>query len=616
MLHRIKNLLIKGSLKEIKAGLVKKLILGYVVIILLPTVLLTFTLQNQFYNRMINEYAKQKQQFLERAHTNLKLDLTKLESVHDFFQYNANLVEYMSGFYTTDAETVYSFVKYIEPLVSFVTVGVPSIADVKFYHYDQGDHVLSLGDLIFNAKTLDDFENIKALLPSGGRGIWTYIQDSNKAYLPDLIYYQEILDKDFRESIGFIKIKPKGNVLSNFMNDLQALSDGNDSIAILGANNEVLFIHAGDEMYLNDADKYEFIAGMDFDVPFRKLFGNERFLINSISIPVLNMRAVLFQNENTILGGINFYLNGIIFYVLGLFVLLSTTYYFITSNITKRILSLARHMHSIDDKNLVPYGGHKGKDEIGFLISMFNSMIVRIEELILNVHRTELLRKEAAYAALQAQIKPHFLYGTLESIRMLAESNNDGDVSNAVYNFGRLIRYSLLSDKKEVFLADELEYVKNYLEIHKLRMGDRLDYRFEVNIDPQALKCPPFILQPLVENSIMHGIYGSRNKGLIELSVNEKDNCVTISVYDNGVGVSESKLKTIRDMLENRLEIKEFQTDISGFGLYNISERIKDYYGNGSMLTFSSTQGEGTELTLFLHKSKSDKSKYEQGLKQ
>jgi len=243
-------------------------------------------------------------------------------------------------------------------------------------------------------------------------------------------------------------------------------------------------------------------------------------------------------------------------------------------------------------------------------------MIVRIKELILNVHRTELLRKEAAYAALQAQIKPHFLYGTLESIRMLAESNNDGDVSNAVYNFGRLIRYSLLSDKKEVFLADELEYVKNYLEIHKLRMGDRLDYRFEVNIDPKALKCPPFILQPLVENSIMHGIYGSRNKGLIELSVNEKDNCVTISVYDNGVGVSKSKLKTIRDMLENRLEIKEFQTDISGFGLYNISERIKAYYGNGSMLTFSSTQGEGTELTLFLHKPKSEKNKYERELKQ
>jgi len=616
LLDKIKNLLIKGSLKEIKAGLVKKLILGYVVIILLPTVLLTFTLQNQFYNRMINEYAKQKQQFLERAHTNLKLDLTKLESVHDFFQYNANLVEYMSGFYTTDAETVYSFVKYIEPLVSFVTVGVPSVADVKFYHYDQGDHILSLGALIFNAQTLDDFENIKAMLPSGGRGIWTYMQDRNKAYLPDLIYYQEILDKDFRESIGFIKIKAKGSVLSNFMNDLRALSDGYDSVALLDANDEVLFKLAGNEMYLSDADKYEFIADMDFDAVSRIPFGNDRFLINSITIPVINIRVVMFQNENTILGGINFYLNGIIFYVLGLFALLSATYYFITSNITKRILRLARHMHGIDDKNLVTYDGHKGKDEIGFLISMFNSMIMRIEELILNVHRTELLRKEAAYAALQAQIKPHFLYGTLESIRMLAESNNDGDVSNAIYTFGKLIRYSLLSDKKEVFLADELEYVKNYLEIHKLRMGDRLDYRFEVNIDPKALKCPPFILQPLVENSIMHGIYGSRNKGLIKLSVNEKDHCVTISVYDNGVGVSESKLKTIRDMLEDRLEIKDFQTDVSGFGLYNISERIKAYYGNGSMLTFSSTQGEGTELTLFLHKSKSDKNKYERGLKQ
>lgn len=607
MLCTIKKLIKKHSLEEIRTGLLKKIILGYVIIILLPTVLFTVMLQSQFHYRMINEYAKQKQQFLERAHTNLRLDLTKLESVYDFFQYNANLVEYLSGFYTTDAENVYSFVKYIEPLVSFVTVGVPSISDIKFYHYDQGEHILSLGSLIFNAKILDDFEKIKNIMPDGGRGIWSYKPDQEMINLPKLTYYQEIFDKDFEKSIGFIKIMAKSSVLLNFVNDLMALGEGYDSIALLGANGDVLYERAGYEISLSEEDKRNLIENTDFDTSLRVTFDDERYLFNSISIPVLNMRAIMFQNENTILGGINFYLNGIIYYVLGLFALLSATYYFITTNITTRILRLARHMHGIDDKNLVPYGGKKGKDEIGFLINMFNSMIIRIEELILNVHRTELLRKEAAYAALQAQIKPHFLYGTLESIRMLAESKNDSDVSNAIYTFGRLIRYSLSSDKNEVYLSDELEHVRNYLEIHKLRMGGRLDYHFEICVDTKAVKCPPFILQPLVENSIIHGIYGSRNKGLIILSVNGQEKYVAITVSDNGAGVSESKLKTIHDLLENRLEIKDFQTDISGFALYNISERIKAYYGNESRLIFSSTQGEGTEVTLLLQKFKSDK---------
>lgn len=609
MLSKIRKMNRKTNIRDVRTSLLKKIILGYVLIILLPTILFTSMLQNQLNNRMINEYAKQKQQFLERAHTNLKLDLTKVESVQDFFQYNANLVEYLSGYYTSDAEAVYSFVKYIEPLVSFVTVGVPSVDSVKFYHYNQGEHILSLGSVIFNVQTLDDFESVKTLLPEGGRGIWKYEPDLEMLSLPGLRFIQEIFDNDFRESIGFVKISAKNSVLLNFVRDLRALSDGNNIIMLIGSNDDFLYNFQGDETKLSYEDIRQLISSKSMNTFIRIPFGNERYLVNSISIPVLNMHAVLFQNENTILGGVNFYLDGLIFYVLGLFVLLSLTYYFITTSITARILKLAKHMHGIDDKNLVQYAGYKGNDEIGFLINIFNSMIQRIEELILNVHREELLRKEAAYAALQAQIKPHFLYGTLESIRMLAESKNVPDVSNAIYTFGRLIRYSLLSDKNDVTLADELEHVKNYLKINKLRMGDRLDYEIEINADLKRVKCPPFIIQPLVENSIIHGLSGFRKKGFIRLIVNDLENHVSISVYDNGVGVDESKLKTIHDILENRLEIKYFQTSISGFGLYNISERIKAYYGSGSKFSFWSRQGEGTEVNILLSRSRTDSAK-------
>ena len=133
-------------------------------------------------------------------------------------------------------------------------------------------------------------------------------------------------------------------------------------------------------------------------------------------------------------------------------------------------------------------------------------MLLRMDELINNVHRAELRNKEAAYKVLQAQIKPHFLYNTLETIRMLAESNNDKEVAEISYWFGKLMRYSLSKQNEVVRLSDEIKYIDHYMKIHKMRLGNRLVLSYKIRMNTNRIPCPPFILQPLVENCIVHGL--------------------------------------------------------------------------------------------------------------
>lgn len=162
------------------------------------------------------------------------------------------------------------------------------------------------------------------------------------------------------------------------------------------------------------------------------------------------------------------------------------------------------------------YTGPVGKDEFGYLISNYNAMIARIDELVNRVQKVEILKKDAEFKMLQAQIQPHFLYNTLETMRMLARANDDSTVSEMAYSLGSLMRYSL-SRKDNTTIGEEWEYLRQYLAIHKIRMPD-LQIEWEKDEAATSIPCPRFILQPLVENSILHG-FSKRRGGSLSQSV-------------------------------------------------------------------------------------------------
>lgn len=238
------------------------------------------------------------------------------------------------------------------------------------------------------------------------------------------------------------------------------------------------------------------------------------------------------------------------------------------------------------------------KNEIGSLTKSFDVMTHRIHELMeQNVHEQEEKRK-SELKALQSQINPHFLYNTLESIRMKAFTVGDREVANAIKLLGKSMRY-VLENNGTTFTAlkNELNHIETYIMIQKMRFGDKFNYELCVDddIDTEQCRILPLLLQPIVENALVHGLEEKEEGGMITLQVERCGGSedIRITISDNGYGMDEATLAQLRrDIEEKNPERKE------SIGLYNINQRIKLCYGEQYGMAVQSELEKGTAVSI------------------
>lgn len=232
-------------------------------------------------------------------------------------------------------------------------------------------------------------------------------------------------------------------------------------------------------------------------------------------------------------------------------------------------------------------------DEIGDLVTSFETMTGEINHLIDNNIQAEKEKRRNEMKALQAQINPHFLYNTLDSIIWMSQAGKKEDVIQMTSSLSKLLRRSISNPEEMVTLEEEIDQVKNYLVIQKMRYRDKLEY--EINTDEELNKhmVIKLLLQPLVENAIYHGIKYKDGKGLITIREYVSDGKLCISVQDDGVGMSPNELEHIYDEEKN-------SSVSTGVGVYNVDKRIKLNYGEEYGLFYRSWQGMGTVATIML----------------
>ena len=201
---------------------------------------------------------------------------------------------------------------------------------------------------------------------------------------------------------------------------------------------------------------------------------------------------------------------------------------------------------------------------------------------------TSLMEKQL----LQAQINPHFLYNTLDSIAILAESQREEDVVNMVTSLSTFFRNSLNRGEDIISLRAELIQAKSYLEIQQIRYSDILTYSISLPEEIQDVTVPKLILQPLIENALYHGIKNRRGRGVIQITGKKQNDDILLQVRDNGAGMTEEQLQ--------RLQAGVYEEHHSGLGLKNVHQRIRLYCGEPYGLTFESKQGIGTTVTVLL----------------
>lgn len=270
--------------------------------------------------------------------------------------------------------------------------------------------------------------------------------------------------------------------------------------------------------------------------------------------------------------------------------------WYFTNAIVRPVGKLRSLMKKVEEGELHLRFPSKTKDEIGQLGNSFNHMVQEIDNLIHLVYLEQREKREAELKILQAQIKPHFLYNTLDTIQWMAQDRDADDIVDIVVALTHLFRISLSKGREVIPLSDEIQHVESYLIIQMARYEDKLSFDIDIPQELQTLSVLKIILQPLVENAIYHGIKEKLSKGTIRIHGSAEDNKLVLVVEDDGVGFEAERLI---QMNESFHAIRQSGED-RGYGLYNVNERIKLSYGSGYGLTIESERGQGSKIVVKL----------------
>lgn len=361
------------------------------------------------------------------------------------------------------------------------------------------------------------------------------------------------------------------------------------------------------ESYRSQARPWSAMAAQEAGHERSMLTGRENYLINYRSTNVAPWVMVHIQSEKALLEklrSMNVYLLWVIVVCASLSVAVA---FLMSSNLSRPLSRLEKTMHRVRLGNLDVRVDDRSEDEVGKLGRTFNFMVEQLQEQMKQmnlyiaelqeekdrVHTEQQLKRRAELKALQSQMSPHFLYNTLDSIKWMAEKNDQTEISRIVTALATFFRTAISRGKEFIPVREEIEHIRSYLIIQQMRYGQLFSYEIDVDAELKEALTAKLLLQPLVENAIYHGIKPLEGGGMIRIGAKRgAQGDILLTVEDNGAGIHPVKLQLIRKrLLENRSRTAD------GYGLYNVNDRIKLYLGEEYGLSIASEPGKGTKLT-------------------
>lgn len=281
-----------------------------------------------------------------------------------------------------------------------------------------------------------------------------------------------------------------------------------------------------------------------------------------------------------------------------------------TWSFSRRVNRFRRQMQKAAAGNFDLEPSLGGHDEISELYDYLGTMIWDIQRLLSEIYRERIhaeqlkaQQKEAEFKVLASQINPHFLYNTLETIRMKARVNHQPEIEELVKMLAKLLRRNIRAGSQDVTIQEEIEMVEYYLKIQQYRFEERIQYQIQIADELKEYPILPLILQPIVENSIIHGLETKEGIGHILIQVKEEKNRILITVEDDGLGISPERLEQIKQELNRR------NLNRTHIGVCNVHQRIRLKYGDDYGLSISSTEGKMTRVTVKIPAGSQEKKK-------
>lgn len=464
------------------------------------------------------------------------------------------------------SEEVITYQTQIKPTISSI-LSANSVIDEIFIYRHLPSRTLNNADMIYYFQDIGDFtypgEILEALEASGGSYDYLALDEREvrrkdmDSFSPELVLFYNIYGRDYSKVVGVLEVQLD---LNHILRALDFVSGKN-----------MLYMRYGEAFYPISFDGRKHYFSLDSrprsEVPQT---GSAQILTSNVKNTDLELYAS-FDPEVTNWQQILNYV------AISFRILLLPTILFcvIIYRYAARLLKFSRHIRHSGKNGLIPYEVAVQADEIGTVILEYNQMID-------SLRYAEQLKNDANYYALSSQINPHFIFNTLENVRMRIELEQYTEASDMLFVLSRFFRYNI-SLRRESTLLDELTHIQNYLQIYHYRQNKSICFTVDRPEQFHNFRCPFCILQPIVENSMRHG--KKMDQVLwIAVSVLEEGEMVYVDIFDDGKGMSEEAAEKLNERLKN--PAPEQSPAGGSVGLTNVNERLKYFYGERGGLNF------------------------------
>lgn len=577
-------------------GVSAKFTMAYLIILLFQIVITGLYLYFQASNAAVNQGKLVMEQNLMQTKASIQEKEKIIENAATILTYNENVQDFFEYDYSNDVYQVEDYQFKFSPIVKIILTQNRTINSMKIYM--PGTIVtekLNSFSSVSAKRSADIYKSMLKARPNSigwGNPHQEYDRITNTTE-PIFSYNSKIMSRFSYKNIGFLEIAVKEKILFEMLRNPVISSIGRVFII----NNQNMIVSDNIHPFFNKNISVLGLKNLNISSKINEIrkVKNINSVVISIPIEQMNCSVVgIFPVSNFNSKAKESVMNIIALMVL-LSLILGTVIYFTTNALLSRIRKLVKAMKQVRVGHLDVSVEVKSNDEFGELASSFNLMTSRLHDLVETNYKIQIMEREAELKALESQINPHFLYNTLATISWTARKNNQGDVikiTNALAKFYRLV---LSKGNTVISVKDELDIVVLYLSIQKIRFADTLEVIYDIDENIYKYRVVKNILQPLVENALVHGIEPKRGKSTLIIKAGENGDKLWFKIIDDGLGMS---METIDKLLRGKVD----KTSGSGYAIKNIMKRLNAYYGEEHSFEVFSRKGFGTVITLTVNK--------------
>ncbi|ARI78782.1 sensor histidine kinase [Halobacillus mangrovi] len=588
----------------------KKLVVLYLVIILIPILIFTWNISKNRFETSIYDAKRESEYIVELEKMNIEENKEKIRRTAQIVVANQELTEFISQKEEHEVKELLNFKRGTFSDVLQLKYNNPAIEDINVYAANE--KVKEMWPIIYDERRIESSDWYRDLLEYEGTEMWRLNQQSEVAsegnenlQEPQKISLYRELEYPKDKHLAMVEITM---LLEKFFPKVFNNVENKESqLFVLDGKKSLHFEQT--QSLLNDIKvspkelKEKFYQKNSGEMNQTMMFSKEDvpFLVVSSYVEDLGIHLMQVRSLEEIFLERDQLRMIIILGAFSLIVLLSFITHGLVSLILKKLHLLIESMKKVEKGDFTVDVDIQGSDEIGRLSSHYRNMLSKINTLIAESVNKEAATKEAELHALKMQIDSHFLYNTLENIKMMAEIDGKYDISDALTSLGEMMRYNLKWKKDFVSLQEEVNHIRNYIDLMNIRLDHSLDLQIDIPPDLEGQDVLKMSFQPIVENSVKHGLQHilHERKGIISIQAYTEGNDIKVVLSDNGDGMDPEVLQNLRVSLLEGTDVAETSKRMktgSGIGLYNVHERVQLYYGKEYGLTINSKEGHYTEV--------------------